>query len=100
MTRRASTVADSVQVLIPGPLRGTCGGAEVLAISAATVREALGRLEQQFPALYRSICDDTGTVRRHINVFVNTQHMRDRQGLETPLVAGDEVIILPAVSGG
>jgi molybdopterin converting factor small subunit len=39
-------------------------------------------------------------VRRHVNLFVNESHIRDREGLETALVPGDEVTILPAVSGG
>jgi molybdopterin converting factor small subunit len=39
-------------------------------------------------------------VRRHVNVFVNEAHMRDRDGLDTALQPGDEVTILPAVSGG
>jgi molybdopterin converting factor small subunit len=64
------------------------------------VRALLVELEKRHPALYKNVCDETGAVRRHINVFVNTTHMRDREGLETTLVSGDEVIILPAVSGG
>lgn len=89
-----------VIVLIAGPLRPCCAGAAELRIAASTVREALEVLEERYPALYRSLCDDSGGVRRHINLFVNTQHIRDRQGLDTPLVAGDELIPLPAVSGG
>ena len=46
------------------------------------------------------VCDETGAVRRHVNLFVNTDHVRDRDGLDTALVPGDEIIILPAVSGG
>lgn len=92
--------SPTVIVLIAGPLRPSCAGATELRITASTVREALAVLEERYPALYRSLCDDSGSVRRHINLFVNTQHIRDRQGLDTPLVAGDEVIPLPAVSGG
>jgi molybdopterin converting factor small subunit len=46
------------------------------------------------------VCDETGAVRQHINVFVNSTHMRDREGLDTALASGDTIIILPAVSGG
>jgi molybdopterin converting factor small subunit len=81
-------------------LRGDCGGASELALSAASVRDALGELERQHPALYRGVCDETGAVRRHVNLFVNTFHIRDREGLSTPLAAGDVLTILPAVSGG
>jgi len=96
MTPNAATII----VHIPGPLRAYCAGAGELALSAASLRAVLDELEQRHPALHRSICDETGAVRRHINLFVNTHHMRDRNGLDTTLAPGDEVIILPAVSGG
>ena len=69
-------------------------------MSAATVQSVLNEIERRHPDLYRSVCNDTGHVRRHINLFVNSEHMRDRNGLDTPLVAGDVITILPAVSGG
>jgi molybdopterin converting factor small subunit len=64
------------------------------------VRAALEVLERTQPALYRNICDETGAVRRHLNVFVNADHVRDLEGLDTTLRPGDVVTILPAVSGG
>ena len=94
------TSATTITVHVPGPLRAGCAGASELGLSATSVRAVLEELERRHPALHRSICDETGTVRRHVNLFVNTNHMRDRNGLDTPLVPGDEVTILPAVSGG
>jgi sulfur-carrier protein len=96
MTRQAETVT----VHIPGPLRDYCAGAAKLALPATNLRGVLAELERRHPACHGSICDETGAVRRHINLFVNTQHMRECNGLDTPLVPGDEVTILPAVSGG
>jgi len=90
----------TVLIRVPAPLRSCCGGAAELRLSAATVRAVLVELERLYPSLHRSVCDETGAVRRHVNVFVNTSHMRDREGLDTALVPGDEVTILPAVSGG
>jgi molybdopterin converting factor small subunit len=92
--------AATVKVFVPGPLRSYCDGAREIVLSAATVRATLERLEREHPSLYRNVCDETGAVRRHINVFVNSDHMRDRNGLETELASGDTIIILPAVSGG
>lgn len=69
-------------------------------MSAPSVRAALEQLERSHPALYRSVCDETGSVRRHVNLFVNTCDVRDREGLDTVLVPGNVVTILPAVSGG
>jgi len=83
-----------------GALRTYCGGATELSISAQTVRAALEDLERSQSALYRNICDETGRVRRHLNVFVNSDNVRDLDGVETRLTPGDVVTILPAVSGG
>ena len=85
---------------IPTPLRGCCGGAAELAFQATNLHAVLEELEQHYPQLHRSVCDETGAVRRHINLFVNTQHMRDRDGLDTQLEPGDVVTIMTAVSGG
>lgn len=90
----------TITIHVPTMLREYCAGASELAISGASLRVVLEELERRHPALHRNICDETGTVRRHVNLFVNTHNMRDRNGLDTPLIPGDEVTILPAVSGG
>jgi sulfur-carrier protein len=90
----------TITIHVPGVLRGTCGGAAEFSLSAPSVRAALIEIERKHPALYRSVCDETGAVRRHVNLFVNTSHMRDREGLDTALAPGDVLTILPAVSGG
>ena len=90
----------SIAVQIPGPLRDRCGGASQVTVSADDVRTALEQLETRYPSLYTGICDETGAVRRHVNVFVNTHNVRDGEGLDTALSPGDVLTILPAVSGG
>ena len=90
----------TITIRVPPPLRACCDGASELSLSAPTVRAALEQLERSHPSLYSSICDETGRVRRHVNLFVNATHVRDREGLDTALVAGDVLTILPAVSGG
>jgi molybdopterin converting factor small subunit len=64
------------------------------------VQAVLDHLERTRPALYRNVCDETGAVRRHLNIFVNADHVRDLAGLDTMLRPGDVVTIVPAVSGG
>ncbi|HVH29134.1 MAG TPA: MoaD/ThiS family protein [Vicinamibacterales bacterium] len=91
---------STVTIHVPGPLRPYCAGAAQLSISAPSVRAALEDLERSQSALYRNICDETGTVRRHLNVFVNADNVRDLNGIDTPLLPGDVLTILPAVSGG
>ena len=89
-----------ITVRIPSPLRASCKGAAELSISGVSVRAVFGVLESQHPALYRSVCDETGRVRPHIGLFVNSVHLRDRGGIDTPLSTGDVVSIFQAVSGG
>ena len=96
----AMTGATTVQIDVPGALRHCCEGASELLLSASSVRAAFEQIEQRHPSLYSSICDETGAVRRNVNVFVNTSHVRDLEGLDTVLQPGDVVTILPAVSGG
>jgi len=90
----------TITVRVPRVLRVYCKGTSELTLSAASVRAALEELERNHPSLYQCVCDETGKVRRHVNLFVNTSHMRDREGLDTTLAQGDVITILPAVSGG
>jgi molybdopterin converting factor small subunit len=93
-------LSANITIHIPRELRAYCEGASELQLSAPSLRAVLALLERRHPLLYRGICDDTGAVRRHVNLFVNKDHMRDRDGLDTALAPGDEIFILPAVSGG
>jgi sulfur-carrier protein len=92
--------SPTITIHVPGPLRTYCAGAAQLSISAPTVRAALEELQKSQSALYPNVCDETGTVRRHLNVFVNSDNVRDLDGIDTTLRPGDVVTILPAVSGG
>lgn len=89
-----------VLVRIPAVLARYAGGGRDLPVEAGTVGEALAALARTWPELHRCLCDETGRVRRHINLFVNVNHVRDREGLETGLRPGDVLFVLPAVSGG
>lgn len=92
--------APAVTLCVPGALRDCCAGVAELPLAAHTVRELLDALACAQPLLHRNVCDETGAVRRHLNVFVNAEHMRYLDGLDTLLQPGDVVTILPAVSGG
>ena len=93
-------MTSTVTVHLPGPLRLYCDGVAQLSVSADTVRALLEHLEENRAALYRNICDETGALRRHLNVFVNSDNVRDLNGIDTSLQPGDVVTFLPAVSGG
>ena len=94
-----------VRVTIPQELRSLCGGAAPsrrgeICIRAHDVRGLLAELGRRHPQVHVRLCDERGEPRPHINVFVNDDHVHAREGLATPLTAGDLVTILPAVSGG
>ena len=93
-------LAPTVTFHVVGALRPYCAGASELLLTAPTVRSALAQLAETEAALYRNVCDETGAVRRHLNVFVNADNVRDLNGIDTNLTSGDVVTILPAVSGG
>ncbi len=86
--------------LIPRVLQPHSRGQSELRLGGATVREVLDELKREYPALQRCICDETGAVRLHINLFVNNDFLRDRNGLDTRLQPGDVVSVFQAVSGG
>ena len=92
--------APNITIHVFGQLREYCKGASELPMSARTVRAVLEQLERDQPLLYRNLCDETGKVRRHLNVFVNTENVRNLDGVDSTLAAGDVVTFLPAVSGG
>ena len=94
------TVVATVTVRVPGQLRQYCEGFATLPFAATSVRGLLEQIEARHPNLYKSVCNETGKMRQHVNLFVNTASVRDLEGLDTALSPGDVVTILPAVSGG
>ena len=89
----------SVTIHIPVMLRHECGGQSKLSVSATSIRHALEELAKGHPAVYRSVCNETGVVRRHVHLFINSSLVTD-DGLDTKLKPNDELFIMPAVSGG
>jgi molybdopterin synthase sulfur carrier subunit len=90
----------TVTISISSPLRAFCGGDDEMTLTAATLGDALVEIQRVRPELHRAVCDETGRVRRHVNVYVNDLHMAERDGLRTALADGDVITLLPAVSGG
>jgi molybdopterin synthase sulfur carrier subunit len=90
----------SVTVRIPTPLRKLTNELDVVSGNGGTLLACIDSLEQQYPGLKERLCDEGGELRRFVNVYVNGEDIRFQQGLQTPLNAGDEVSIVPAVAGG
>ncbi len=90
----------STIVRIPQPLRKLTRNRAEVEVSAKTVREALEVLERECPGVRDRICDESGELRRFVNVFVDGEDIRFLQGLNTPIADGVEVSIIPAIAGG
>lgn len=91
----------SVKVRIPTPLRKLTGDQDVVsADGGGTLIAVIEGLEAQYPGLKERIVDESGDLRRFVNVYINGEDVRFQQGVQTQINAGDEVSIVPAVAGG
>jgi sulfur-carrier protein len=86
-----------VGVRIPTPLRSYTGGTANVEATGSTVAEVLEDLDRQYPGIKFRMVDEAGRLRQHMNVFVRRERCRD---LSTPVEAGEEVVIMQALSGG
>jgi molybdopterin synthase sulfur carrier subunit len=89
-----------VKVNLPTPLRRMAGHQSQVEVEAATVAELLERLEASYPGMGEKLLDETGAVRKYINLYVNDEDMRFLEGQATRLQPGDTVSIVPAIAGG
>jgi molybdopterin converting factor small subunit len=87
-------------VRIPTALRTLTGGAGEVTADGSTVGEVLKSLDANHPGFGERIFDDTGSLRRFVNVFVADEDIRFLDGLSTPVAEGQAVSIIPAVAGG
>jgi sulfur-carrier protein len=90
----------AVTVKIPSQLRTAAGGQTALAVTGGTVGEVLDALFARHEDLRSRLADESGGLRRFVNVYVDGEDIRFGGGLETPVPEGAEVQILPAVAGG
>ncbi len=90
----------AVNVLIPTPLRKFTNNQETVTVPEGTVTTLVEALEQQFPGIKKSLTDDSGELRRFVNIYVNEEDIRFLEGRETPIKEGDAVSIIPAIAGG
>ena len=90
----------SVSVRIPTILRSYTGGAAEVTAQAGRLREVIAGLNAEFPGIAGRILDDTGQLRRFVNVYVGDEDVRFACGLDTPVPAGIQVSVIPAVAGG
>jgi molybdopterin synthase sulfur carrier subunit len=90
----------SVIVRLPSQLRSLVGGVGEVPVEADNVREAIEAVDAAYPGIAFRVLDDHGVLRRFVNVFVADEDIRFLDGLDTVLVAGQTVSLVPAVAGG
>ena len=90
----------TVSVRIPTILRTFTGGAAEVSAGEGTLREVIAGLDAAYPGIGGRIVDDTGKLRRFVNVYVGDEDVRFAQGLDTPVPAGTHGSVIPAVAGG
>ena len=87
-------------VLIPTPLRKLTNELDSVSAAGTTVAEVIDHLETAFPGIKERICDETGTVRRFVNIYIGGEDIRFLQAEATPVADSDEISIVPAIAGG
>jgi molybdopterin synthase sulfur carrier subunit len=87
-------------VRIPAQLRTLTAGAGELSIDGSTVGEVLVALDGAHAGFAERLFDESGGLRRFVNVFVDEEDVRFLDGLATPLTPGQTISIVPAVAGG
>jgi len=90
----------TIKIRIPTPLRRFTAEKDSVEVTAPRVREALDALEAAHPGIRARLCDETGALRRFVNVYYKDEDIRFLEGLDTPIDDGTELSIVPAIAGG
>ena len=90
----------TARIHLPLALRPEAGGVEAIDVDARTVGDALASVAARHPTIARHLFDETGALRRHVNVFVNQSELRTLDGNATHIASGDEIHIVPSIAGG
>jgi len=90
----------SQKVIIPTLLRRLTDNADAVEVDATTVRDILDRLDERYPGFRARVCEETGELRRFINIYVDGEDVRFLDNLATLVPERAEVSIVPAIAGG
>src|SRR5437667_11699282 len=90
----------SVTIAIPTALRQFAGGQSEVRVEAATAGEALNLLTSSHAELRRHLFNDQDALRNFVNVYLNDEDIRHRNGPDTPVKDGDTILIVPSIAGG
>jgi adenylyltransferase/sulfurtransferase len=89
-----------VTLKIPTPLRSYTNGQTEIGVQGSTVAAAMEDLVTQFPTLRPHLFNGRAELRPFVNLFLNSENIKDLQGLQTPLQEGDRLMLIPSIAGG
>ena len=90
----------SIKVRIPTPLQKLTGDKESVECDAKDIVGLVDALDKKYPGFKERLCDETGKLRKFINIYVNDEDIRFLDMDTTKVKDGDEVSIIPAIGGG
>ena len=90
----------NVKIRIPSPLRSYTNGADIVEVPGASVGEVLDGLKAKASGIETRLFKGPNQLNRFVNVYLNDEDIRFLKNLETPVKAGDEISIVPAIAGG
>ncbi len=89
-----------IKVRVPTALQKMTNNEGEVEVQGSSVEEIIEDMNTRFPGLKERLYDESGEIRRFINVYVNDEDIRFLEGAKTALKDGDEVSIIPAIAGG
>ncbi len=90
----------AVKVRVPTPLMKLTNNKSEVTAEGSTISDIFNDLEAQFSGIKDRICEENGSPRRFINIYVNEEDIRFLDGDKTAVKEGDEISIIPAIAGG
>ena len=90
----------AVKVRIPTPLMKLTDNQAEVSAEGVSISEVINNLELQFNGIKERICEESGSPRRFINIYINEEDIRFLEGEKTTVKDGDEISIIPAIAGG
>lgn len=90
----------AIKVRIPTPLMKLTDNQSEVSAEGETISDIINNLENQFKGIKDRICDENGSPRRFINIYINEEDIRFLEGEKTTVKDGDEISIIPAIAGG
>lgn len=90
----------AISVRIPTPLRKFTDGKEEVEANGVNIAEVVEDLEANYPGIKEKLCDDKGSVRKFLNIYLNDEDIRFMESLNTEVRDGDSLSLVPAIAGG